>query len=78
VDPVAVVVLKPLLARTLLVNLEQSVRETVVEMDLLGTILSKVPVAVVVPEVQVSRQTQALEHLVRVEWVRQVASLDPE
>jgi hypothetical protein len=74
VDPVAVVVLKLLLARMLVVNLEQPVKETMVEMDSLGTSPFKAPVVVVVPEVQVSRQIQALEHPVPVEKVRQAPS----
>jgi hypothetical protein len=64
---VVVVVLKPLPVRTLVENLEQSVRETMVETDSLGTSPTKAPVVVVVLEVQVPRQTQALELPVQVE-----------
>jgi hypothetical protein len=67
VDPVVVVVLKPLPVRTLVENLEQSVRETTVETDLLGTSPTKAPVVVVVLEVLESRQIQALELPVQVE-----------
>jgi hypothetical protein len=54
---VVVVVLKPLLARTLVVNLEHPAKETEVETDLHGPVATKAPVVVVVLEVQVLRQT---------------------
>jgi hypothetical protein len=43
---VVVVVLKPLMVRTSVVNLEQPVKETMVEMDSLGTLPFKAPVVV--------------------------------
>ena len=43
---VVVVVLKPLMVRTSVVNLEQPVKETMVEMDSIGTLPFKAPVVV--------------------------------
>jgi hypothetical protein len=67
VVPVVVVVLKPLVVRTLVENLEQSVRETMVETVLHGPAATKDLVVVVVPAVQDSRQTQVPELPVQVE-----------